>query len=325
MLPQACLMLAAGLNSSTHSLDVRVAAWNVYDLPEQAFHVQSSIRMQQVADALKKVCSPIDTLDAVVFTELYVKQDKKVVLEHMRLSGLKHVAELNGPAVLDKLRFRGVVVVSRWPIVKQASKIFDNACHGLDCFVAKGSLYVRLDKTVGQMSHPVNLFATHFYLGKSNAQLRSRHHQAQAVAGFIREQGIVQGEPVIVAGDLNAPWHCDGPEVLRTMGAFATQPSGALDHTFVGRGHPLSGSPWQSVKQRCQQLHDKVPPNQQRGRKWIDYVVAVAPGPQPLLTRLSAQWVTSVPYKIRSATGDTCQLNALSDHHPVLGELSYGW
>jgi endonuclease/exonuclease/phosphatase family metal-dependent hydrolase len=321
-----CLLLAGwvlGRSAEAQALPVRVAAWNVFDLPEWVFSLASAKRMQQVPEALAALAAPVDTLDAVVFSELYVAQDRALVLTALARWGLVHRAALVGSRFVDRAFPAGLVIASRWPIEAQASMGFRHACHGADCLTTKGALYVRLRKQVGSKTYPVHLFGTHFYLGQPPADVVTRLAQAASLAQFIRQQAILPTEPVVLAGDLNAPWEADGPTVLAALGSYPVTFFGALDHTFCGHGHPLAGSPFQSLKQRCRQAQTRQPPNEQAGRKWIDYVVALAPGARPQQTRLTVLPARGLPYLLGSADSAHCLLEGLSDHYPVLGEFDF--
>lgn len=303
---------------------VRVLAWNVFDLPELVFSVASHARMERVVAALEHLGAlPLGQVDAVVLTELYNAADKRLLLQQFAKIGFGHHVQLEAATLFDAWRMRGVVVVSRWPIERTASMAFRNACHGLDCFAAKGCVYARLLKTTPLQTQPINLFATHFYLGKPNRRQENRRHQARAMQKFIETQAPSADEMTLVAGDFNAPWHLDGPAVLTTLGAFAVRPTGSLDHTFVGEGHILAGSPRRSLALRAQAAQEQVATGKQLGRKWIDYVAAVAPGRAPQKSVLEAFEVRGTPYSLGVVDGRPLLADALSDHHAVLGTLYY--
>ena len=297
---------------------VRVITWNVFDLPERLFALQSAQRMAQVGASLAAAAA-LDGVDAVAFTELYVAADRTTVLAAMARAGLTHHAVLAPPTSLGWLRWHGVVVASRWPIEAQDSLAYRHACHGLDCFTGKGAIYLRLRRGT-QLIH---LVATHFYLGHSEADPAQRQLQALALADFIGRQGIAPQEPVILAGDLNAAWASDGPAILATLRAYPNPPGGALDHTFAGADHPLGGSPKQSLQARCQRAHRALPPLLQQSGKWIDYVVALAPGQRPARASQRALPIWGAPIPYGPACGEHCQIEALSDHYPVLGEFTF--
>lgn len=312
-------------NSGPADTIVRVLAWNLFDVPELFFPVGSHARMAQVAPALSHAQNlGLEHIDALVLTELYNGADRRLVLRQLADLGFVHHAELGRGPWWTAWRMLGVVVVSRWPLERVASMPFVGACHGLDCFAAKGCLYVRFLKPTLWGARAVNLFAAHFYLGKPGARQAARRQQAEAMRQFIAAQAPAHDEVTLVAGDFNAPWHQDGPEVLAALGAFAVQPSGTWDHTFVGEGHVLAGSPRKSVAERARAVRAPGTPNSGAGRKWIDYVAAVRPGLGPKASVLTAFNVRGAPYVLGEAAGTPLVTDALSDHYPVLGTLHFG-
>jgi endonuclease/exonuclease/phosphatase family metal-dependent hydrolase len=324
----AIMMIGQPSHASGQQLPVRVASWNVFDLPGKLFHIGAEQRMRALPEALARACAPLEQLDAVAFSELYVAKHRDALLAALAARGLPHHAVLKGRGLKAALRWQGVVVASRWPIEAQHSVIFEGACHGVDCLSTKGGLYVRLRKTYLGQTYPVHLVATHLYLGKPKHFAQSRRHQAHALQRLMAQANIPEHEPIILAGDLNAPWHLDGPSLLDKLNAYAHVRTGDLDHTFVGRGHVLAGSPFQSLKTRCKKTAPPwadVPDNERPGRKWVDYVVALAPGPAPTQATLQAVPATGGPVFLRrdDPSARACSTQALSDHHLVVGSFKF--
>lgn len=323
------IMVLLGQSTAVQAapLPVCVASWNVFDLPGSLFHVAAGPRMQRIPEALGQSCSPWEGLDAVAFSELYVRKHRDMLLAALAARGLPYTAVLQGSGIKGRLRWQGVVVASRWPIDKQQSIIFEGACRGADCLATKGALYVRLLKAHHGQLYPVHLVATHLYLGKPTKRQESRRNQAAAIQQLIAQQSISADEPLILAGDLNAPWHADGPSLLHMLGAHPFARVGPLDHTFVGRDHVLAGSPFQSLATRCKkttQVMTQVPDNSRIGRKWVDYVVALQPGAQPKTATLQALAPAAGRFNLGSAHDARCSAVALSDHHLVVGTFEFG-
>ena len=261
-----------------------------------------------------------------MLTELYVSRDKHTLLSKLDQLGFAHHAELQKTRLLDHFRPSGIVVASRWPIEDQASMLFRNGCHGLDCLVNKGTLYVRLLKSLEGRVEPINLFGTHFYLGRPGRYAEDRKIQASSLAAFVQEKTRGFGEIALLAGDLNAPWYADGPALLALLGGYPIEPSGDLGYTFVGdSGHLLAGSPTQSLQLRCSR-HDQDPQvlsDRQAGRKWIDYVAALAPGKKPSQAHLRAIEAKGLSYTFGTSAQASCQTSELSDHYPVVGDFLF--
>jgi hypothetical protein len=176
------------------------------------------------------------------------------------------------------------------------------------------------------MALAVSYCATIAFLGRFGHYAKDRKIQADALAAFMHQNLQTFGEIAILAGDLNAAWSADGPALLAHLGGYPIEPSGEVGYTFVGEsGHLLSGSPTQSVSQRC---HRHASQRQgfgdaQAGRKWIDYVVALAFGRKPSEAHLRVVEANGQTYTFGASSGTSCQTTELSDHHPVVGEFLF--
>jgi len=319
-------MFNSSVGAAAASAHVRVITWNVYDLPEALFPIESAKRMNQAATSLAKHCRPMASVDAVVLTELCVEKDRQRVLSGLTEMGLRHHAELVAGSLRDRLRLSGIVVASRWPIESQDSVLFRNGCHGIDSLANKGAVYVRLKKQLEGRVEPINLFGTHFYVGRSGHDAEDRKLQAHELAAFMRQKVPAGDEIVLLAGDLNAPWPLEGPDILKTLGAYPLEPSGELRYTFVGgAGHLLSGSPKQSIASRIKRhMGDpKGLSDLQAGRKWVDYVAALKLGKRPREATMRAVEAKGSSYAFGGSSAEACQSNELSDHHPVVGDFLF--
>lgn len=310
-------MLAMSLSMEAQAGVVRVATWNVFDLPEQVFPVDSSTRLHQAVSAMQSVYGPLDAVDAIVFNELYVPRDKAKVFADLNALGFVHRAELTSRDPRDLFSLPGIAVVSRWPIERQAGMVFRDGWHGLDGFTLKGVLYVKLIKETDGHAEPINLFATHLYNGVPNKREASKREQAKKAAAFVAKNVANDQDLTILAGDLNTDWSHDGQNMLALLRAHPVEFDGALTHTFPMSHHMLSGDPRQSPHDRCKE-HKAHTSTVQYG-KWIDYVVAVAPGREPRASRMQAYEVTALPYHFGGITDDACLTDILSDHHLVMG------
>ncbi len=93
----------------------------------------------------------------------------------------------------------GIVIVSRWPIVRQATMTYGTACSGSDCLADKGVAYVAVRK--GDRTYHV--FGTHAQSLYGWNVARVRAHQFALLRGFVEAQRIPLDEPVLLAGDFN--------------------------------------------------------------------------------------------------------------------------
>lgn len=304
------------------ALDVQVATWNVFDLPERFFPVASAYRCARVVEALADGMSLADT-DAVVLTELYVGADRRAILAALAAHGFAHHAELGSPRWVDRVRYAGIVVATRWPIERRASMSFAGACHGADCLASKGAVLASMRIGTGDAARRVHVVGTHFYLGKPGAYVSLRAEQARTLAAWLRRQPIAADEPVLLAGDLNAAWTGDGPSLQATLRGAPVAPGGALDHTFVGDEHALAGDPRSGAAARCRKARGALPPQAQTHRKWVDYIWAIGPGARPRRGTQSAFVPSTTSYPIAHDALGACCTHALSDHHVVVGRYTF--
>lgn len=299
-----------------------VAAWNLFDLPEQAFDVASEARMQRVPAALAQLEATLEgPLDAIALSELYVAAHRRQVLDGLAALGLRHHTDvLQGVPLVDP-RLGGVVLASRWPIERARQMRFSGACHGLDCLTVKGAIAASVLRPGPNGPQRAHIVATHFYLGRRDDWAASRLHQAHQLRAFIETLEVGADEPLILAGDLNAPRNGDAPAILAALGAAMPEPRGPQAMTFVGERHPLSGSPRRSAAQRCAALHAGTAREDAYDGKWIDYVVALGAGARPRRAELQAHMLLAgQPYALSRTS---CSMRSLSDHLPVVGSLLY--
>ena len=138
----------------------------------------------------------------------YVRQYDVLLLQEVfdpRRSGLLadlrsdypfQTAILNGPA--NNLFDGGIVVLSRFPIVAEASMVYPD-CTGFDCQAEKGVVYAKVDK-LGTYYH---VFATHAASFDTTNARNLRQVQFQQMRDFALTQTIPTDEIVVYGGDLN--------------------------------------------------------------------------------------------------------------------------
>ena len=116
-------------------------------------------RLQRVPESLSHISK---TIDVVTLAEADVQMQRDDMLAQFRKFGFHYVTSiLHDPDPFTSLLNGGVMVVSKWPIVREAQHVYRNACHYSDCLAAKGVKYARILKTVDGSSKVFNVFATH--------------------------------------------------------------------------------------------------------------------------------------------------------------------
>jgi endonuclease/exonuclease/phosphatase family metal-dependent hydrolase len=177
----------------------------------------------------------------------------------------------------------GIVILSRWPILRQAQQTFGAACSGTDCLADKGVAYAAVAKGP-QVYH---VFGTHAQSEYGFRVERVRAEQFASMRAFVDEQAIPADEPVILAGDFNVD--AATPELGAMLSALtAVRPvtTGSLRQTWDPERNRWARGPAQ----------------------WIDYVLVAADHAAPV-----AAWNRVLALR----EGDL----DLSDHFAVWGRV----
>ncbi|RHY66445.1 hypothetical protein DYB30_008226 [Aphanomyces astaci] len=101
-------------------------------------------------------------VDVVTFAEADIDSERAHMLAAFgELNFRHHTTVVADTDPFTSLINGGVLIVSKWPILREAQHIYRNACHYSDCLAAKGVKYARINKTDGAYSKAFNVFATH--------------------------------------------------------------------------------------------------------------------------------------------------------------------
>lgn len=138
--------------------------------------------------------------DVVVLQEAFADEQRNMMLHalsddypyHTQILGENEFLSHNG----------GVVILSRWPIVDEAYRVFEG-CSGSDCMVKKGVVHAVIDKA----GEHVHVFGLHFQAQKEYAE--ARVGQFGQVRAFMESRDLSADELVLVAGDFNVDYYSD--------------------------------------------------------------------------------------------------------------------
>ena len=181
----------------------------------------------------------------------------------------------------------GIIILSRWPIMRQASMTFGETCSGTDCLADKGVAYAAVRK--GRFTYHV--FGTHAQsvYGVSPPDVRAA--QFALWRRFIGALEIPRSEPVLLTGDLNVDAYTSELEaMLDALKAVRPMTYGPLRYTWDFRNNSIAEDPMNA---------------------WLDYVLIAADYAQPV-----ASWNRVMP--LRAGELD------LSDHYAVWGRVVMG-
>ncbi|MBW6456882.1 MAG: sphingomyelin phosphodiesterase [Trueperaceae bacterium] len=259
-----------------HVLDV--LTFNAALLPELAASTRQSERAARMAPHLVGY-------DVLVLQEVFINRHREALLAELADAYPYRTALVGADGARD-LPWRqdgGTVILSRWPIEREAQLLFDDVCSGSDCLADKGVAYAAIRKG----TRVYHVFATHAQSVYGRDPPAVRAAQFALLRAFVDAQGIPADEPVIVAGDLNVDAHT--PELDAMLDALR-----AAWPPLVGDGRYT----WDPVANALAE----------GGREWLDYVLVSLDHAQP-----ARAWNRALP--LRDGGLD------LSDHFAVWGRV----
>jgi endonuclease/exonuclease/phosphatase family metal-dependent hydrolase len=269
--------LDPGSVPNEHVFDV--LTFNTALLPEPVASTRQAARARAMAPHLVGY-------DVLVLQEAFIDAWRERLL-HELAGAYPHRTEVVGQDGARGSPLRqdgGIVILSRWPIVRQAQTTFGAVCSGTDCLADKGVAYAAVRK--GTTTYHV--FTTHAQSAYGWAVASAtRADQFALMRAFVEAQGIPPIEPVVLAGDFNVD--AREPErdaMLTALNAVWPPVVGPLRHTW----DPLRNA-W-----AYGEAH------------WIDYVLYGADHARPV-----AAWNRAVALKDGALD--------LSDHYAVWGRL----
>ncbi|CAH0481200.1 unnamed protein product [Peronospora belbahrii] len=234
------------------TISFEVLQYNLFGRPYEVSKDGQSERLQRVPESLHQI-SP--TIDVVTLAEADIKTERNEMLAQFQKFGFNYSTTiLHDPDPFTSLLNGGVMVVSKWPIIREAQHVYHNACHYSDCLAAKGVKYARLLKTVNDTHKIFNVFATHMQAWSTPERRADRIQQAKQMRQFIDAIGIPYHEPLIFAGDFNVDNHTFGNEVAHLVELLqANEPRQIGKQVFTSDPHTnvLVGRDGAAISNKC--------------------------------------------------------------------------
>ncbi|KAE8974557.1 hypothetical protein PR003_g27036 [Phytophthora rubi] len=234
------------------TMSFEVLQYNLFGRPYEVSFDGQSERLQRVPESLTRI-SP--SIDVVTFAEADVKPQRDEMLTQFLKFGFNYsTTVLHDPDPFTSLLNGGVLIVSRWPILREAQHVYRNACHYSDCLAAKGVKYARVLKTVDGTSKIFNVFATHMQAWSTPAGRSDRIQQAKQMRDFVDAMGIPHHEPLVFAGDFNVDNHTYGDEVAHLVDLLeAHEPRQIGKQIFTSDPHTnvLVGRDGAAISNKC--------------------------------------------------------------------------
>ncbi len=259
-----------------HVIDV--LTFNTALLPELAASTGQSDRAARMPPHLVGY-------DVLVLQELFINRHREALLAELA-EAYPYRSALLGVDGARELPWRqdgGTLILSRWPIEREAQLLFEDLCSGSDCLADKGVAYAAVRKG----TRVYHVFTTHAQSVYGRRVEEVRAAQFALLRRFVDAQGIPATEPVIVAGDLNVDAYSDELDtVLRVLRAAWPPVVGDARFTWDPETNALA----------------------EGDREWLDYVLVSGDHAQP-----TRAWNRAMP--IRDGDLD------LSDHFGVWGRV----
>ena len=179
-----------------------VIQYNLFGRPYTVSHDGQNERLERIPAALVAVNI---TFDVATFAEADNDDEVNLMAKAFAKAGYKYRTSVIRDHKDKSLVNGGVIIGSKWPILREDQIVYRNACAGSDCLAAKGVKYARVMKTDPEtgLQKVFNIFATHMQAWYTREKIEIRVKQAQQMAAFIASQQIPANEPVVLAGDFN--------------------------------------------------------------------------------------------------------------------------
>ncbi|ETL95147.1 hypothetical protein L917_07009 [Phytophthora nicotianae] len=245
-------MLHNYASTAVDSMSFEVLQYNLFGRPFEVSKDGQSERLQRVPESLHQIS---ETIDVVTFAEADIRTQRDEMLDQFRVFGFNYSTTiLHDPDPFTSLLNGGVMVVSKWPIIREAQHVYRNACHYSDCLAAKGVKYARLLKSVDGTAKIFNVFATHMQAWSTPEGRSDRIQQAKQMRQFIDAIDIPHHEPLIFAGDFNVDNHTFGDEVAHLVALLeAHEPRQIGKQAFTSDPHTnvLVGRDGAAISNKC--------------------------------------------------------------------------
>ncbi|KAF0682893.1 Aste57867_25028 [Aphanomyces stellatus] len=256
--PTMALNVVQVRHAAVHVLTLSLQ-YNVFGRPTTVSQDGQHERLQRIPDAIAAMCPTTSCggVDVVTFAEADIDADRRDMLSAFHKLGFPyHTNVIADTDPFTSLINGGVLIVSKWPILREAQHIYRGACHYSDCLAAKGVKYARLNKTVGNLSKAFNVFATHMQAWSTKEGCADRIKQAQQFHTFAEALAIPHSEPLVFAGDFNVDNHSFVGEVDHLIELLhATSPRRVGDQLFTSdpRTNVLVGRDGAAHSNQCNQ------------------------------------------------------------------------
>lgn len=271
---------------SSNADELKVLTYNIYALPMVA---------SKISERLAELPNHVKGYDVILMQEAFASSRTGMLNQLAQQYPYQtHIPVGSGYNLFDS----GLVIVSRYPIVKTAQMIYPD-CTGTDCFADKGVLYAEIIKN-GKAYHVTSTHTASFDTTEARAL---RQVQFQQIRQLVNQQNIPNFDAVLMGGDFNVNkflWPQDYQDMLNNLNATAPISTGYTASTFDPRVNKLAGAAGSGGTTV----------------EYLDYVVSSNTHRQPIQSRNDVRI-------LRSTADPVFMTWDLSDHFPVMGQFNY--
>lgn len=308
--------------------DLTCVSWNIMaPVPTPIRYTGQVERMERIPTVFA------EQLDNIKFADICVVQESIVNDLHVRLrKGMQRIGfiyetkQLVGSIMRFKIVQGGVVIFSRFPIVRQDTVIFEGLCDKEDCLAAKGAVYAQVKKG----NHLFHIFALHLNSWESPKSRAVRRGQMAEVYKFIQRQNIPSDEPVVMMGDFNVDLYSEQRQLKalcdivkfgmlsrhKDTHAFTSDPMTnqlmGIDDTSAYSSDAFPGG---CSEEYIRTLHCVCCP-----QEWLDHALYSREHSKPDITK---SWtrvvpVKAIPFTVNLTFTTKREITDLSDHYPII-------
>ncbi len=329
------------------AMEFAAVTYNVFSRPTVLSPDGQAERLAAIPSALASH-TRLRSADTITLCEAFSGPHRTQLIGALKEQGWVHATDVVGGGGLSMFLNGGVLIVSKWPIDRQAQRVF-SACAGSDCLASKGVVYARINKQ-GQCFHVLGM---HLQAWGGETRDGVRVAQATEAAAFVQELGIPADEPVLYCGDLNVDAGSSPVQVQAVLDALsATCPDvqGTHQYTSDPMSNSLVGRDGAAEHWGCATEYTSAftpddvlaghhayqlrAPASQRActkcpREFLDYVLWSSAHKRPASASLTVVPLTSnapLVYPWARVLGMPTlwvQSRELSDHYPVVGTFVF--
>lgn len=292
-------------------------------------------RIERIPRALKRL--DVQTkggIDVIAVQELIPKKYRTQFKDKMKHLGWRYSSNVLKTNLFETEDYRlvssGIFMFSKFPILHQASKIFDTPCEGTDCLVAKGVVFCR----ILVRGNVINIFSTHMQAWDTEEARKIRMLQSKQCGEMLDHLNIQEDEALIFMGDLNIDYYTRQDEIEKLLENMNMRLC-----TFSKDGHRFTSDPTtnqlmgndEDVKYSteqypggCYDIYMKTLSCPCCPSEWLDYMAYSRSHLKPVHATMKAIVLKpDRPFKSQLNVSMDRELNDLSDHYPLLGTFEW--